>query len=635
MGYRVIFITGVSGSGKTTVGSLLAGSLHCPFADGDDFHPRENIRKMQSGIPLQDKDRWPWLEALNRYVRETLKTSSLVVACSALKESYRQALTEGLQTEDCFWVHLTGTYDTIYARLSARKGHFMSPAMLQSQFSAREQPREGLILDVGIPAEQLVRIILENMENKLSELGLVGLGVMGKSLARNLSRNGVRLSLYNRRVPGKEEDVAAQCVAGFSELAGALPFEELPAFVASLARPRKILLMVNAGPAVDDVINALLPLLDAGDVLVDGGNSHYSDTRRRLELLKARDIGFLGTGVSGGEEGALWGPAIMPGGSETAYEMMATFLTRIAAKDKEGQACCTYIGPEGAGHFVKMVHNGIEYAEMQLLAEVYSLLRRDMGLNPDEIADILADWQQTGLRSYLLGITVDILRFREPGGEWLLDKILDKAGNKGTGGWTTIAACELGVPVPVLTAALFARYQSAFKAERVALNGVYAPSAVRLELPVDQIRDAYAFARIINHYQGLQLIREASRQHHWNINLPELARIWTNGCIIRSELMQQAVGWLQTSPDLLTHPDVVRYLKEALPNTETTLAALISGTQAYPCLLAALAYFKGAILSDSGANLLQAQRDYFGAHTYERSDDPSGRKYHTHWTEKP
>ncbi|MBX2930095.1 MAG: NADP-dependent phosphogluconate dehydrogenase [Saprospiraceae bacterium] len=633
MNRNVIFITGVSGSGKTTLGRLLAQRLDIPFADGDDFHPPENIHKMQSGVPLNDADRLPWLEAIRRFAVDAVQRSSVVIACSALKAAYRALLSQGFPGRRCFWVHLNGDYDTIYKRLSARQGHFMPEQLLRSQFDAYEPPDDGLLLDVAEPPERLIQKIMDAMENQPAEMGLIGLGVMGRNLARNFGRNGMALALYNRHVPGKEERVAEQCVADYRELSGAAAFEDLPAFVASLALPRKIFLMIEAGPAVDQVLDALLPLLSPGDVVIDGGNSHYNDTLRRAERLNTAGIHYLGAGVSGGEEGALNGPAIMPGGSAEGYRLVEPYLHAAAAKDAAGKPCCAYIGPDGAGHFVKMVHNGIEYAEMQLLSEVYTFLRWELRLDIEAVAAELQNWQQTELQSYLLGITLDILRYRENGAP-LIDQILDKAGNKGTGSWTTVAACELGVPASVIAAALFARYQSAHKEERNALNGQYNMPGARLGLRHAAIKNAYAFSRIINHHQGFHLIREASVQYGWNIDAAELARIWTNGCIIRSQLMQQISEWVGNAPSLMAHPEVAEQLHTYYPAMRNVLSALCLSKHSYPCLMAALAGFNGATEAQSGANLIQAQRDYFGAHTYERVDNPGGGKYHTHWTKK-
>jgi len=631
MQHRIFYITGVSGSGKTSIGQRLATHLGIPYADGDDFHPPANIAKMKAGIPLQDADRADWLSAIHTFAREQLKNSSVVVSCSALKQAYRDRLSAGIPPGTIQWIHLYGDFNLILQRLSARKGHFMPPALLQSQFDIYEKPQEGWLLNVVQSPDQILAQIITTMSNQ-KQFGIIGLGVMGRNLARNFARNGVTLSLFNRFVAGKEEQVAAKAVAEHPELAQASAFESLPDFVQSLALPRKIFLMVNAGAAVEEVLAQLQPLLSPGDIVMDGGNSHYPDTERRQKKVEAQGVYFLGVGVSGGELGALQGPAIMVGGAEEASRAVTPFLEKIAAHDLTGGACAAYIGPGGAGHFVKMAHNGIEYAEMQLLAEVYSALRWEMGCSPDRVADILSDWASEGLRSYLLEITVDILRHREGEG-WLLDMISDKAAHKGTGSWASIAASELGVPLTMMTEALFARFVAARRDERQKLSGSYAgapPPHISLEW--NDLKDAYQLARIMNHHQGFQLIQAASQRYQWQVNMPQLARIWTNGCIIRSELMQAATTYLTETGDLMQNQDVTEWIRNHKISLQKTVGALSFSHLAYPCLMAALAALNGSTTAVSAAHLIQAQRDYFGAHMYERTDDPSGHLYHTQWS---
>jgi 6-phosphogluconate dehydrogenase len=458
------------------------------------------------------------------------------------------------------------------------------------------------------------------MEKK--EFGLVGLGVMGKSLSRNLAGKGYKLALFNRHITGKEEDVAIQFVSAFQELAQAQGFDDLKAFVQSLDRPRKIFLMVNAGAATDAVIEDLIPLLDPGDIIMDGGNSFYKDTQRRMERLAELGLHFLGCGVSGGEKGALEGPSIMPGGAQAAYGMVQPYLESIAAKDNNAQPCCTYIGNGGAGHFVKMVHNGIEYAEMQLIAEVYFILRQGMGYSPDAIAAIFEQWLKTDAASYLLEITVDILRVREGTG-WLLDEVLDAASNKGTGGWATAAAAELGVPATMISEALFARYLSAFVKERSTAAQGFVNAHTTFTQDTDHLRDAYQLARIINHHQGIHLIDAASTTYHWGLNLPELARVWTNGCIIRSVLMEQLIAALKDTNRLLLYPNLGQKAQNFKQNlSETVINALTAGLE-IPCLSVALNFLNGYTNIHSPMNIIQAQRDYFGAHTYVRRDSGS------------
>lgn len=627
MNNHVYIITGVSGSGKTTIGQLLAAHLAYPFADADAFHPPENISKMSAGIPLTDADRAGWLLALNQYIRQ--QKNGLVLACSALKQSYRNQLAQGVAEDSLHWIHLYGEMDLVRRRMAERKGHFMPESLLVSQFDTWEKPDSGLLIPISQTPEEILRQIISTMALP-TQWGLAGLGVMGLNLARNFARRGFALSLYNRHVSGTEEKVAEKAVNQFPELKEAQAFESLPDFVQSLARPRKILLMVNAGAAVDQVFEALIPLLEPGDVIMDGGNSHYEDTQRRQAEAAKHDLFFLGVGVSGGESGALNGPAIMCGGDAQAYAQVAAGLESIAAKDAGGQACAALIGPGGAGHFVKMAHNGIEYAEMQLLAEVYGVLRWDLGYTPDEVAEILTQWAENGLQSYLLEITIAILQRRE-GSDWLLDKISDKAAHKGTGSWASIAASELGAPLTMMTEALFARFVAALRDHRQVMAAAYTAPQHKVTLDKDDLKQAYQLARWINHQQGFQFIQMAAKQYQWQVNLSELARIWTNGCIIRSELMQLAQEYLSDSPDLLLHPDLKNTVTALWPSLQRTVSALSFSSRAYPCLMSALAALNGSVTAHSAAHLIQAQRDYFGAHLYERVDDPSGKKYHTHW----
>lgn len=463
------------------------------------------------------------------------------------------------------------------------------------------------------------------------QLGLIGLGVMGKSLARNFARNGIKMGLYNRFVAGSEEQVAEKAIANHQELAGASGFEDLGAFVKDLESPRKIFLMVPAGTATDMIIEELIPLLSAEDLIIDGGNAHYKQTEKRSQLLASHGIHFLGTGVSGGEAGALNGPSIMPGGSTEAYEMAKSFLEAIAAVDKNDKACCGYIGKGGAGHFVKMVHNGIEYAEMQFIAELYGIMRFAWGYSPEKIANVFESWLSTPVTGYLLEIAVDILRKKE-GEVPMIDLILDKAGNKGTGSWTTIAACELGVPVPTLSAALFARYQSAFKRDRTEASNHYPQQITNTENNEQQLLKAYETARIINHHQGFHLINVASETYDWGISLSEVSRIWTDGCILRSALAEEAVPLLLETSNLLLHPEIIKRTIDGLSALRKMVAESSLSGSAIPCLSSALSYMEIFSKDQSTANMIQALRDYFGAHRFQRKDDPEGPFHHIKWT---
>lgn len=623
----VFLVMGVSGVGKSTIGDMLAKELDISFFDGDDYHPIENIEKMSKGLPLNDDDRFEWLQTLNKLAKENISENSCVIVCSSLKKSYRDIITSGIENNSK-WIFLNGSFKMILERINNRSNHFMPSELLKSQFEILEAPTNAIKIDINLRPEEIVTKIVNELNQK-SEFGLFGLGVMGKSLSRNLANNGFKISLFNRHVDGVEEDVALNFKNEFKELNSAKTFDSIEAFVNSIQQPRKIMLMVNAGKTIDIVIDSLLPYLSEGDILIDGGNSNYLKTKERFNYLKSKNIHFIGTGVSGGEEGALKGPSIMPGGDKEVYKSVAPYLNAISAKDKNGFPCCTYIGPEGSGHFVKMVHNGIEYAEMQLLAEVYQVFN-SMGKNPDEIATILDSWKSTS-NSYLLDITIDILRKKE-GDDWLVEKILDKAGNKGTGNWATIATAELGVPSSLIASALFARYTSFYKEDRIQLEKVFETNSKKLlQLENEDVFKAYQFARIVNHYQGLKLISEASKRYKWNLNLSEIAQIWTSGCIIKSMLVEDLVSVLNETDHILTHPRIIELIKTLRPSINKVVSESVLNEISIPCFSEAVNFFNGYTTGNSPSNLIQAQRDYFGAHTYQRIDDESGAFHHTRW----
>jgi 6-phosphogluconate dehydrogenase len=627
MTHKVFMVMGVSGSGKTTIGKLLAQKLNIDFFDGDSFHSVANIEKMSAGIPLTDEDRKGWLESIHTFSKQSIQNSkSIVFACSALKEIYRTLLSKGIESS-IEWIYLKGDADIITERMKNRVGHFMSAEMLQSQMSILEEPSEGIVITIEDKPENIIHTIMEQLSK--SDFGVVGLGVMGKSLARNFANKGVSLSLFNRHVAGKEEQVAQKSIEVYPELKLAKGFEDVTHFVQSLKKPRKIFLMIKAGEETDVFIESIRDHLDAGDILIDGGNSHYLETKRRIASLKNNQIYFIGAGVSGGEKGALEGPSIMPSGNSDSYKLVEPYLNRIAAKDKKGNPCCTYIGAEGSGHFVKMVHNGIEYAEMQLIAEVYAYLRFVSKMSPAEISSVFSEWNKGELNSYLLEITASLLLKKE-GEEWLIDLILDKAGNKGTGNWTTIAASELGQPATLITAALFARYVSTIKDE-INIRGAQIVVETEASIVLDEIKSAYFLARIVNHQQGFSLIQAASKIYTWNLNLSEIARIWTNGCIIRSAFMEQLIEVLKVDGNLFSHKEILTQaivLKSALKNFGISS---LSSDLPIPCHLAALDSFNALRSSYASANIIQAQRDYFGAHTYQKVGDVSGAFYHTEW----
>lgn len=623
---KVFFIMGVSGSGKSTIGKLLSERLKISFFDGDEFHPQSNVYKMSNGNPLTDEDRYKWLVTLNKLAKDNLKNNSCVIVCSALKQSYRDILSNNIENQ-VKWIHLEGSFKQIADRINKRENHYMQSNLLQSQFDILEQPKNALGINIDLNPEEIVEIIVKNLEMK-SEFGLFGLGVMGKSLSRNLAQKGFKISIYNREIKDTEEDIAVNFKNSYKELQSTQTFSNIEAFTNSLQKPRKIMLMVNAGTITNRVIEDLIPFLSHGDILIDGGNSNYLDTKERYDYLKSKNIHFIGVGVSGGEEGALKGPSIMPGGNKDIYNLVKPYLEKIAAKDDNNLPCCSYIGEEGSGHFVKMVHNGIEYVEMQLLAEVCSILK-NMGQNPDEIAKILESWQPTA-NSYLLEITITILRKKEKE-DWLVNKIVDKAGNKGTGNWATIATANLGLPSTLIATALFARYSSFYKEERIQASINFKNKDSALDLNNQTILEAYQFARIINHYQGFKLITEAGKAFNWHLNLSEIARIWTNGCIIRSDLMVELIPVLKEENTILKHTNIINQLKTFKPSINKVVANCILNELAVPCLIEAVNFLNVYATANSSANILQAQRDYFGAHTYQRTDDPSGEFYHTKW----
>lgn len=627
----IFIVTGVSGIGKTTVGSALARRLGIAFYDGDDFHTREAIESMRSGRPLEESQRWPWLERMNALLREAETQRSLVLACSALREVYRIKLTEGLQQGGVCWVHLQGPVPLLRSRLKERKGHFMPESLLDSQMAVYETPQSGIILSATEPTEVLVEHIIASVRLPGAEIGIIGMGVMGKSLARNLSRKGFQTALHNRYLSGSEEGVAAHARDSFPELCAAYAFEDLKDFVCAVAHPRKILLMVEAGPAVDTLLTLLIPLLKPGDTVVDGGNSHFRDTARRQQRLAEMGICFVGVGISGGEAGALSGPALMAGGCREGFGKMEGILLAMAASTLSGEKSCAYFGDGGAGHFVKMVHNGIEYAEMQLLAEIYVFLRQDAGLSANAIAAIFNRWGNEGEHSFLLEISEEILRFKGPDGVLLLDTIAPRAGTKGSGSWAVAAACELGVPVPTIAAALFARFQSSeglvFKkngpgvAHKVPSNTI-GPESLRL---------LYRFIRLTNYVQGFHLIHAGSKTFGWQISFDDVLKVWSAGCILRSELLVTFRDTLQAGeiPGLIILEEYYASIGSAVQQTERLMTA---GTSPLPLISAGMEYARSLSRPvDEGISLIQAQRDYFGAHGYERRDAPAGQRFHTIW----
>ena len=467
-----------------------------------------------------------------------------------------------------------------------------------------------------------------------ADIGLIGLAVMGENLVMNMESKGFTVAVFNRTTSKVDNFVAGR--AAGKKIIGCHSLQEL---VDNLAKPRKVFMMVKAGQAVDDMIEQLLPLLEDGDILIDGGNSHFPDTMRRTAYVESKGKLYIGTGVSGGEEGALKGPSMMPGGSPAAWPAVKPIFQGICAKVENGVPCCDWVGENGAGHFVKMVHNGIEYGDIQLICEAYQIMRDLLKMSDDEMHEVFKAWNTTELDSYLIEITRDILGFKDADGSPLVEKILDTAGQKGTGKWTGIEALDQGVPLTLIGEAVFARCLSAMKDERVA-----AAKAFNRTIPeftgdkqefVEAIRQALFAAKIISYAQGYTLMRTAAKTYGWNLNYGGIALMWRGGCIIRSVFLGKIKEAYDRNPELsnlLMDPYFKETVEKLVPAWRKVVATAVSSGLPAPAMTSALSYFDGYTTERLPANLLQAQRDYFGAHTYERLDQPRGQFFHTNWT---
>ena len=467
-----------------------------------------------------------------------------------------------------------------------------------------------------------------------ADIGLIGLAVMGENLVLNMERNGFTVAVYNRTV--EKVDKFLEGRGKGKKFIGARTIEE---FIDSLERPRKVMLLVKAGKPVDDFIELLLPHLEKGDIIIDGGNSHFPDSIRRTQFVESRGMLFIGTGVSGGEEGALLGPSIMPGGSPEAWPHVKEIFQAIAARVEDGTPCCDWVGTDGAGHFVKMVHNGIEYGDMQLISEAYNLMKSLLGMDADQMHRVFDEWNRGDLDSYLVEITRDILAFRDEDGEPLLEKILDTAGQKGTGKWTGIEALNLGIPLTLIGESVFARCLSALKEERVAASKVLSGPRPEFhgdrEAFIEDIRNALYASKIVSYAQGHTLMREAAREYGWDLNYGGIALLWRGGCIIRSVFLGKIRDAFDANPDLanlLLDPFFKEKVEAAQAGWRRVVSTALSGGIPVPAFTTALNYFDGYRSERLPANMLQAQRDYFGAHTYERTDRPRGEFFHTNWT---
>jgi 6-phosphogluconate dehydrogenase len=468
-----------------------------------------------------------------------------------------------------------------------------------------------------------------------ADIGLIGLAVMGENLVMNMESKGFTVAVYNRTTSKVRNFVEGR--AKGLNIIGTYSLEEL---VANLKKPRRVMMMVKAGAAVDQLIDTLIPLLEPGDILIDGGNSHFPDTIRRTQYVESKGLLYIGTGVSGGEEGALKGPSMMPGGSPAAWPHVKDVFQAICAKVEDGSPCCEWVGENGAGHFVKMVHNGIEYGDMQLICEAYQLMRDGLGMTPDEMHEVFKAWNETELDSYLIEITRDILAYKDTDGKPIVDKILDTAGQKGTGKWTGIAALDEGVPLTLIGEAVFARCLSAMKEERVEAAKAFPKADMRIACAdraafIEDIRKALYASKIISYAQGYTLMRAAAKTYGWNLNYGGIALMWRGGCIIRSVFLGKIKEAYDKDPqlqNLLLDEYFGNTIRSLVPAWRNVVAEAVRHGVPMPAFSSALAYFDGYTTEKLPANLLQAQRDYFGAHTYERLDAPRGEFFHTNWT---
>jgi 6-phosphogluconate dehydrogenase len=471
-------------------------------------------------------------------------------------------------------------------------------------------------------------------EKAKADIGLIGLAVMGQNVVLNMNDHGYVVAVYNRTVSKVDEFIAHE--AKGTKVVGTHSIEE---FVATLKKPRRVFLLVKAGKPVDEFIDQIVPHLEKGDIIIDGGNSHFPDTIRRTKALEAKGLLYIGTGVSGGEEGARRGPSIMPGGSPAAWPAVKEIFQAICAKTPEGEPCCDWVGEDGAGHYVKMVHNGIEYGDMQLIGEAYHLLKEGLGLGNQEMHDIFAKWNEGELDSFLIEITRDILGTKDEQGQYVLDQILDTAGQKGTGKWTGVSALEMGVPMTLVTEAVFSRCVSSLKDERVAASKVLKGPGTKFEGDrkqfIDDIGKAMYASKIVSYAQGYMLMREAAKEYKWNINYGGVALMWRGGCIIRSRFLGKIRDAYAKNPSLnnLLLDDFFRsVIEQSQAGWRRVVAGSVQMGIPVPAMAAALTFFDGYRHGWLPANMTQAQRDYFGAHTYERVDKPRGEFFHTNWT---
>ncbi len=469
---------------------------------------------------------------------------------------------------------------------------------------------------------------------KKADIGMIGLAVMGENLVMNMEAKGFVVAGYDI-----DHERTRNFASGRAKDKNIILAYSLNELINSLKRPRKVMMMIKAGKPVDSVIEQLLPLLDKGDVIIDGGNSYFHDTIRRTGYVEAKGLLYIGTGVSGGEEGALLGPSIMPGGSRSAWEIVKPIFQAIAARAKDGSICCDWLGDDGAGHFVKMVHNGIEYGDIQLIGEAYHLMREILKLDAGQMQEIFSRWNETELDSYLIKITADILGFKDEDGRFLVDKILDTAGQKGTGKWTAVQALEEGVPLTLIGEAVFSRCLSAMKAERVEASRIYRGTPITFDKDkdafIEDIRKALYAAKVISYAQGFSLMQAAAKTYNWQLDYGNIALLWRGGCIIRSAFLDKIHAAYEHDPrlpNLLLDGYFKKVMDKNVASWREVVATAVKNGIPVPALSSGLSYFDGYKSEFLPANLLQAQRDYFGAHTYERIDQPRGKFFHTNWT---
>ena len=619
---------GVSGSGKTTLGKNISKLTGWPFYDADDFHSKKNKQKMSSGIPLTDSDREFWLNSISKKIATWSEKGETILACSSLKEKYRKKF---MRETAIKWFVLEGSYNDLKDRLINRKNHFFNSKLLKSQIEVFEPPSYGLYLKLKQSLKSKSEtIISEIKKNKESSIGIVGLGVMGRGIALNLAEKGVRVSVYNRK-SREEKKVVDDFLKSNIHYKNIISFDKIKNFVQSIETPRKIWLMIKSGEPVDKLIDEIKPYLEPKDIIIDSGNSNYLDTQKREKELKKINIDFVGCGISGGEYGARNGASIMFGGAKKAYSKIEFVLNMLSVNTKNNKPSQAYIGTDGSGHFVKMVHNSIEYAEMQLIAEIYSMVKSFM--NNDEISKLFNKWNKGSQSSYLLDISQQIFQKRDKK-KYLIDLIVDKSDNKGTGIWSSITALKHGEPNTMISSAINARFISNMRSIRNSLAKNNTTSKKTNIIDLEILEKSYEFSRLINHIQGFNMIKKVSKSNGWECNLSEIARVWTQGCIIRSQLMENLSLIFTKSKNLLENPLIINKLKKSEKSLSILISYAAKNKIPIDSFSSAYNFWLSICTDNSTANLIQAQRNFFGAHGYLRKDKGSKEIFKTNWLNK-